>query len=227
MSTIIRAVRPPEEPARSFAYRVLVFYISELFFQPGERLVESEIAAQLGVSRTPVHDTFLQLSHEKLLTVGPRSACVPLLRPDNVRQLCWMHRTTGIAVLDQLFTHRPATSALEPLERCVAAEYDMLASGSLANAARLNWEFYAELYKLAGYYPVYRALYRAGSDLYRLYRLSEDRASWQYITDQNALLVQALGMHNHEDACVALTRQFDLVEPMLEDCRRRVPQYFV
>lgn len=226
MSTLIRAVRPPEESARSFAYRVLLLYITELFFQPGERLVEAEIAAQLGVSRTPVHDTFLQLTHEKLLSTGPRSAYVSLLDAENIRQLSWMYRTTGCAVLDRLFTVRPTTAALEPLEHCVLAEYEMLASGSLTHAARLNREFYGCLFELAGYRPVYQALGRAGSDLYRLYRLNEDAETWSYIVGQHAALVQSLGMRRHEDACVAFLHQFDSVEPMLEACRRRVPQYF-
>ena len=96
MSTMIRAVRPPEESARAYSYRVLVMYICEMFFLPGERLVEADIAAQLGVSRTPVHDTFLQLIHEKMLCTGPRSVYVPLLDPENIRQSVWMLRTTGV-----------------------------------------------------------------------------------------------------------------------------------
>lgn len=227
MSTVIRAVRSPEEPARAFAYRVLALYIEELFFLPGEKLVESEIAAQLGISRTPVHDTFVQLSREKLLSLEPRGAFVPPLSADSVRQLAWMHQTVGTAVLETLYNLHPPISALEPLERCAAEEYAALTNGSLVRMAHSNRLFYGELYKLAGYVPVYRALCGCGSDLYRLYRLADDRTLWQFTVDQHAALVQALALHHFEDARDALNAQFDLIEPLLQEWQRRLPRYFV
>lgn len=227
MSTVIRAVRPADEPARAFAYRVLAFYISEMFFLPGEKLVESEIAAQLRLSRTPVHDTFARLTREKLLTTEPRGVFVPLLNTDSIRQLTWMHHTTSVSVLESIYNQHPGMAALEALERLVAVEYDALASGSLARMAGCNQDFYAGLYELAGYAPVYRALHAAGPDLYRLMRLVDDHAVWQYVVDQHTALVQALALHHHEEACEALNRQFALVPPLVQEYRRRMPQYFV
>jgi DNA-binding GntR family transcriptional regulator len=44
--------------------------------QPGERLTEPEVALQLGVSRTPLREAFLQLEAEGFLTVNPRKGAV-------------------------------------------------------------------------------------------------------------------------------------------------------
>lgn len=227
MSTIIRAVRPPEESARAYSYRVLVMYICEMFFLPGERLVEADIAAQLGVSRTPVHDTFLQLIHEKMLCTGPRSVYVPLLDPENIRQSVWMLRTTGLAVLDRLFTMHLSTDAFEPLEHLVVEEYEMLSRGALSGAAKLITQFHQQLFALADYPLAFQALGRASADLYRLHRLNEDRAVLGRIVGAHAALVQALGTRRHEDACMALMREHDEMEPILQACRQRRPQYFV
>ena len=74
MQTDIRSVRASEESARAFVYRVLSAYIREMFLHPGEKLAETDVAAELQVSRTPVHDTFSRLEREKMLRSVPRGA---------------------------------------------------------------------------------------------------------------------------------------------------------
>ena len=69
MQTDVRSVRAPEESARAFVYRVLSTYIKEMFLHPGEKLAETDVAAELQVSRTPVHDTFSRLEREEVVCV--------------------------------------------------------------------------------------------------------------------------------------------------------------
>ena len=84
MQTDIRTVRASEESARAFVYRVLSTYIREMFLHPGEKLAETDVAAELQVSRTPVHDTFSRLEREKMLRPVPRGAVVPPLSADTI-----------------------------------------------------------------------------------------------------------------------------------------------
>ena len=161
MQTDVRSVRAPEESARAFVYRVLSTYIKEMFLHPGEKLAETDVAAELQVSRTPVHDTFSRLEREK----------VPPLNTDMIRQTVWMHRTVSQAVLGELYNHRPTT--LEPLEHCVAAELEALQGGAIIKMARLHLEFHRTLYSMAGREPVMDVLERNSGDLYRLLRMME------------------------------------------------------
>lgn len=224
MFTTAGIVRAPEESARAFAYRVLSFYIRELLLRPGEKLVETDVAHALQVSRTPVHDTFARLERERLLCPVPRGAVVPPLDPDTIRQLIWMYRTAGAAVLGELYTNRP--DSLEGLERCVAAEYTALGSGAVVRLARLQQDFLTELYRLADHLPVLGALRYTGADLYRLLRMVEDRRMWHYIVDRHADLVQALALRDHDAAAAALHAEYDLFEPLLEECRYTYPGFF-
>ncbi len=224
MFTTAGIVRAPEESARAFAYRVLSFYIRELLLRPGEKLVETDVAHALQVSRTPVHDTFARLERERLLCPVPRGAVVPPLDPDTIRQLIWMYRTAGAAVLGELYTNRPAS--LEGLERCVAAEYTALGSGAVVRLARLQQDFLTELYRLADHLPVLGALRYTGADLYRLLRMVEDGRMWHYIVDRHADLVQALALRDHDAAAAALHAEYDLFEPLLEECRYTYPGFF-
>lgn len=224
MFSTLRTVRAPEESARAFAYRVLSMYIRELFLRPGEKLVETDVAVALQVSRTPVHDTFSRLVRERMLRPAPRGAVVPPLDPDTIKQLIWMFRTTGVALLGELYNERPVS--LEALERCVAEEYDALRSGSLVRMAGLEHNFLVELFRLAGRLPVLRALENTGVDLYRMLRMLEDERMWRYIVDRHADLVQALAMHDYEASVAALEAEYDLFNPLLEECQYHHPSFF-
>lgn len=224
MFPTLRTARAPEESARAFVYRVLSMYIRELFLRPGEKLVETDVAHALRVSRTPVHDTFSRLIREKMLRPVPRGAMVPPLDPDAIRQLIWMYRTTTVAVLGELYNDRPAS--LETLEHCVADQYMALRGGSTVKMAGLERIFWTELFRLADRLPVLQALEYAGVDLYRMLRMLEDARMWRYIVDRHADLVQALAMHDHEAAVAALEAEFDLFAPLLEECRYRYPTFF-
>ena len=199
MQTDVRSVRAPEESARAFVYRVLSTYIKEMFLHPGEKLAETDVAAELQVSRTPVHDTFF-------------------------RQTVWMHRTVSQAVLGELYNHRPTT--LEPLEHCVAAELEALQSGTIIKMARLHLEFHRTLYSLAGREPVMDVLERNSGDLYRLLRMMESVDLWRYVAEQHSTIVQGLAMRDYEMAAHALEAEFDLMKPLLEECRYQRPYFF-
>lgn len=90
---------------------------------PGTPLVEREVSAQLGVSRTPLREALAELSREGLVTArGGRGLQVAPLDPDEVRQIY------------------PVIAALE---RCALAAASPFTPGQLDELHRTNdlfWE---------------------------------------------------------------------------------------
>ena len=209
---------------RENVYRVIRENITSLQLAPGTTVSTQELAAKLQVSRTPVHDTFSRLEREKMLRPVPRGAVVPPLNTDMIRQTVWMHRTVSQAVLGELYNHRPTT--LEPLEHCVAAELEALQGGAIIKMARLHLEFHRTLYSMAGREPVMDVLERNSGDLYRLLRMMESADLWRYVAEQHSTVVQGLAMRDYEMAAHALEAEFDLVKPLLEECRYQRPYFF-
>ena len=208
---------------RENVYRVIRENITSLQLAPGTTVSTQELAAKLQVSRTPVHDTFSRLEREKMLRPVPRGAVVPPLNTDMIRQTVWMHRTVSQAVLGELYNHRPTT--LEPLH-CVAAELEALQGGAIIKMARLHLEFHRTLYSMAGREPVMDVLERNSGDLYRLLRMMESADLWRYVAEQHSTVVQGLAMRDYEMAAHALEAEFDLVKPLLEECRYQRPYFF-
>ncbi len=72
----IVAQAPQFRPLRSDAYEALREAILVGRLRPGERVVEAEIARQMGISRGPIREAVRQLEHEEMVEYHPRRGVV-------------------------------------------------------------------------------------------------------------------------------------------------------
>ena len=71
----------------SDAYTLILAAIDEGSYRPGDRLVESELAERLGVSRTPIREALQRLETQSLLTRDGRSLIVASLDHNQLAEL--------------------------------------------------------------------------------------------------------------------------------------------
>lgn len=69
------------------AYALILEAIDSHIYKPGDRLVESELAERLGVSRTPVREALQRLETQSLLTRDGRSLIVASLDHNQLSEL--------------------------------------------------------------------------------------------------------------------------------------------
>ena len=69
------------------AYTLILEAIESGLYQPGDRLVESELAERLGVSRTPVREALQRLETQSMLTRDGRSLIVASLDHNQLTEL--------------------------------------------------------------------------------------------------------------------------------------------
>jgi GntR family transcriptional regulator, rspAB operon transcriptional repressor len=80
------------------AYAKIREEIITLNFKPGQMLSESELAAALGVSRTPIREAFLNLLQEELLEILPqRGARVALISVKKVKEARFVRESLEIS----------------------------------------------------------------------------------------------------------------------------------
>ena len=74
-------------PGPKDAYGLVLEAIDHGAFRPGDRLVESELAARFGVSRTPIREALQRLEAQSVLARDGRSLVVASLDHDQLGEL--------------------------------------------------------------------------------------------------------------------------------------------
>ena len=124
------------------AYDRIVEDIRSGVLRPGDRLTETELAAQLGISRTPVREAIRQLESDGLVTHTPRvGTTIRSLGHAEVSELYDMR-----SVLEGTAARFAARAASEvELENLGAIHQEMAAATDPATLSRLNRQFHVAL----------------------------------------------------------------------------------
>ncbi len=69
---MIITAKETDETAKCYAMRTLLTNIISFELKPGEKIVESELCEQFGVSRTPIREAILELNQKRLIDIHPK-----------------------------------------------------------------------------------------------------------------------------------------------------------
>ncbi len=108
--------RQAKETAREYAFRQLKDNIISLDLEPGSMVSENEIAAQLGISRTPVREALIELSRVNVVEILPQKGSrIMLIDYDMVEESRFMRLVLEREIVRLLCTleNRPDISYLE------------------------------------------------------------------------------------------------------------------
>jgi GntR family transcriptional regulator, rspAB operon transcriptional repressor len=95
--------RKEKETNREYAYRILRSNIMTLHLPPGSVLNENELAEDLGISRTPVHEAIIKLKSEYLVDVFPQSSSrVSLIDLEIVKEGVFLRSVAEPAILQRI-----------------------------------------------------------------------------------------------------------------------------
>lgn len=95
--------RQSRETGREYALRTLKDNIVRLELAPGSMLSENELAAQMGLSRTPVREALVELSKVDIVEIYPqRGSAIALIDYDLVEEARFMRLVLEKAVVEQV-----------------------------------------------------------------------------------------------------------------------------
>ncbi len=117
--------------------------------EPGQRLVERNIAEQLGISRTPVREAIHKLELERLVTHIPRKGVVVtgFTKADIVEIL--VIRTSLEALICSIAASKIRPRELDRLETLAKQILDEQGKGNFKRSNQLNDKFHEIIYKAA------------------------------------------------------------------------------
>src|SRR5258708_18534023 len=117
---------------RDMAYEALKKRIIEVDLQPGERLVERDLADELKVSRIPLREALRRLAAEGLVVLVPhRGALVSPFTPADVRDLFDVRESLEVLAA-RLAAERADVLGLGRLTRCLDSARIATESGASA-----------------------------------------------------------------------------------------------
>ncbi|MEU5279110.1 GntR family transcriptional regulator [Streptomyces asoensis] len=137
-------------PLRDRVYEALLELITTRALQPGQHLVESELAGHLGVSRQPVREALQRLNTEGWVDLRPaQGAFVHEPTEDEADQLLTV-RTLLEAEAARLAAAHADRAGVEALEEILEQGLLAVAGDDVDAAVALNARFHTKVMELAG-----------------------------------------------------------------------------
>jgi DNA-binding GntR family transcriptional regulator len=237
--TLDRARSASIEPGRSPAiepdlsiklqvYGVLRQAIIGARLAPGRGLSEKDLAALLGVSRTPVREALSKLADDGLITILPQAGSfVAPLSYAGVVDAQYIRELLECGVVSDL-ARRVTAADLAALEALIARQKQSVADGDLASFHGLDEEFHRTLALQSGHPSVWNAVDQAKMQIDRVRRLSlPDPGRPAVAIAQHEAILAALTRRDVRAASAAMRRHLREVLKILDDLRTRVPGFFL
>lgn len=125
------------------AYELILEAIDRGVYQPGDRLVESELAERFGVSRTPIREALQRLETQSLLTRDGRSLVVAALDHSQLAEL-YLVRAELEGLAARLASRHAAPEEVRVLRKMV--EEDRKLMGDPDALSRANRRFHKQIH---------------------------------------------------------------------------------
>ncbi len=148
--------RHSDQPLGDYVHQEVKRFILDGAYRAGERLRESDVTAQLGVSRTPVREAFRRLQSEGLLKFEPqRGVVVAALDRQEVAELYAMRQfMEGFA--SRLAAQHATDSEIQAMEYIL--EQTRVVNDEIHEFNQINWELHKSIYAAAHNRFLIRAL---------------------------------------------------------------------
>jgi DNA-binding GntR family transcriptional regulator len=223
--SMVKKTTAPQRTNRRKVYDTLRTKMLTLELPPGAALSENELAAALGVSRTPVRESLILLSEEGLVQVFPQvGSFVSRVDPERVADAQFLREAVELASLDSIPTDLDANLVKElqaNLHRQHAPDID------LEDFFTLDEEFHHGLLKLGGHANAWPTVVAAKGHLDRARRLGlHESASPTKFADQHQDVLRAVLAGDIENAKSTMRQHLRAVFDDIERIQARSPELF-
>lgn len=200
------------KPLRDVVFETLRKAILNGVFKSGERLMEKELAEQLGVSRTPVREAIRKLELEGFLVILPRKgAYVSEISFKDVHEV-YEIRAVLEALACGLAAERATSDEVEKMEHYLLEENGYLTNDDITLTVKTDVGLHELFYNASRNERLINALINLKEQVYRLRStsigqpgrkkksLAEHKAIVEAIAQHNVALARKLGQEHIEHA---------------------------
>lgn len=194
-------------PLRDVVFYTLRQAILKGELEPGERLMEMQLAEQLGVSRTPIREAIRKLELEGLVLMIPRrGAIVAKITEKDLRDVLEV-RSSLERLSTELACERMQDETIAELKQAQEAFKEALNQNDITLQAQRDVEFHDVIYKATGNLRLIQMLNNLREQMYR-YRLEylKHDLAHQTLIEEHEAIIEALSKRDKETATKIIVR---------------------
>lgn len=206
-------------------YEALRDAIINQFLKPGERLMENELAEEMGVSRTPVREAIRKLEIEGYVVMLPRKgAYVAGLSIRDINNLFEI-RSTLETLAAELAVLRATQEEIEEMERNLVMEACHYEAGDILNTIEVDIKFHELIYKASKNNRLQNMLkdLRDQVQRFRTTTLAVP-GRMRFALDEHRRIVEAIAERNVQEVKIASREHIDSAENALLEVIREQQQ---
>jgi DNA-binding GntR family transcriptional regulator len=208
--------------------RILKSNIISLELAPGSIISENEVAAQLGLSRTPVREALIELGKANIVEIMPqRGSRVLLIDYSLVEESRFLRLVLETAIVRQLceLEFPPDFTTLQ--ENLKLQEF-YLENPSPSKLLELDNQFHKELFRLANKMRCYQWMIE-GMEIHfdRVRSMSLSAVKDIKIVEDHKAILQAICQRDANQAVAIVTKHFSRYKIDEQAIRAKYPDYFL
>ena len=214
-------------PAAAQVHAVLRDAIAGARLEPGRQLSENELAAQLGVSRTPVREALARLRDDRLVEIVPQlGTFVARISVASVNDAQFVREALECSAV-RLAAERASDGDVARLRALLADQAAARDSGDAERFGRLDDDLHAALCEASGHGVAWAIVKRANGHLDRVRHLSLPEPHYlAEMVAEHETVVDAVARHDQDAAERALRHHLRMVLSELPAIRAAHPGYF-
>lgn len=197
-------------PLRDVVFNTLRDAILKGELEPGERLMEIQLAERLGVSRTPIREAIRKLELEGLVLMIPRKGAeVAKISEKSLRDVLEVRRSLE-ELAAELACQRMDAEALKDLEDAQKAFIQAVKSGETMTMAEADEHFHDVIYMGTGNTRLVQILNNLREQMYR-YRLEylKDTHSHEKLDGEHQATFENIRNGDKEAVCTMVGQHID------------------
>ena len=218
--------RLPRETGRDYALRNIKENIVNLELAPGSQISENELAAEMGLSRTPVREALIELSRVRIIEIHPqKKSTVPLIDYELVEESRFMRSLLECAVVE-LDCEMAQPVDLERLSANVRLQNFYLDNYYTNELMTLDNQFHGILFEIARKSQIFALMQNISIHFDRVRSMALSTAPNSKIVQDHEDILQAIGRKDPRAARELMEIHLSRYKIDAADIRAAYPQYF-
>ena len=215
-----------KETNREYALRVIRENIVNLQLAPGSMISEQDIANELNLSRTPVHEAMQELSSTKIIEILPqRGSHVSLIDMALVDEAVFV-RATIESSITEMACKQASEKDLQDMEENVTLQKFYYQKNNLDKIMELDNAFHEMMYKITNKMQCHYMVRLMSIHYDRIRELTLHSFNAERIVNEHEEILEAFKSKDSAAARKALDKHLSRKHIQEDEIKKKFPQYF-